>query len=141
MVNELIAEAFNVLRQYDTQERLREDQFSYASRHFVVKLPEEWLEVPTMAQLGELQAEIQVRTLAQHIWAEASQTLQYKQEQNVPPVVRRAIYRVSALLETVDLEFERVLDQRETYRSTVEASATDEALNVDLLEKALELIS
>lgn len=75
LVNELIAQNFQVVRQYDTQDRLQEDQFGYASRHFVVKLPEGWLEVPTLAQLGDLQAEIQIRTLAQHIWAEASQNL------------------------------------------------------------------
>lgn len=44
------------------------------------------------------------------------------------------------MLETVDLEFERVLDQRETYRTTVEVSATDEVLNVDLLEKTLDAL-
>lgn len=56
----------------------------------------------------------------------------------MPPVVRRAIYRVSALLETVDLEFERVLEQREAYRGAVEVLDTDEVLNVDLLEKVLD---
>ena len=93
-----------------------------------------------MEGLGEFLAEIQVRTLAQHIWAAASHELQYKQEQSVPPAVRRAIYRVSALLETVDLELDRVLAQRLEYVAQVSAkpSAIETDLNVDLLESILD---
>jgi putative GTP pyrophosphokinase len=87
--------------------------------------------------MKNLKAEIQVRTTAQHIWAVASHTLQYKHEESVPLSVRRAIHRVSALLETVDLEFERVLEQREAYRSQSITSRQDEALNTDLLEEML----
>lgn len=136
-VCEVLANTFNVLDQYDTQERLKEDQFGYSSIHFIIELPESWLSVPTLAQLGGMKAEVQVRTFAQHIWAAASHALQYKQEQSVPPPVRRAIYRVSALLETVDLEFERVLEQRDTYRSNL-STDVDELLNVDLLEEVCD---
>ncbi len=137
-VCESLANHFTVVRHYDTQERLKQDQFGYSSIHYVVELPKHWLAVPTLAPLAGLQAEIQVRTLAQHIWAEASHSLQYKQEANVPPLVLRSIYRVSALLETVDLEFERVLEQRESYRSEADISGTADALNVDLLVKTLD---
>jgi putative GTP pyrophosphokinase len=83
-------------------------------------------------------AEIQIRTTAQHIWAAASHTLQYKQEGSVPAPVRRAIHRVSALLEMVDLEFEHILEQRESYRSEAGQVAPDAMLNVDLLETLLD---
>ena len=138
-VCELIEKNFTVLRRYDTQERLKADQFGYSSVHFVIKLRPEWLAVPTFSQLGDLQAEIQVRTTAQHIWASASQVLQYKNEDSVPGELRRAIYRVSALLETVDLEFERLLEQRDEYREAISADASprDEDLNVDLLQSML----
>jgi ppGpp synthetase/RelA/SpoT-type nucleotidyltranferase len=134
----LLTESFKVIRQYDTQERLAEDQFGYSSIHFIIELPEDWLAVPTLSRFRGLIAEVQVRTLAQHIWAAASHTLQYKQTEGIPPSVRRAIHRASALLETIDLEFERVLEQRELYIANVDISATEEYLNVDLLEKALD---
>lgn len=73
----LLQNNFKIVDRYDTVKRLKEDQFGYSSIHFVVELPEGWLGVPTMAGLANLRAEIQVRTTAQHIWAEASQTLQY----------------------------------------------------------------
>jgi ppGpp synthetase/RelA/SpoT-type nucleotidyltranferase len=137
-VCDLLSNNFEVIRQYNTQDRLAENQFGYSSKHFIVELPKQWLAVPTLARFAGLQAEIQVRTVAQHMWAAASHTLQYKQEASVPPAVRRAIYRASALLETVDLEFERVLEQREIYRDSVDIIETKDELNVDLLSKTLD---
>lgn len=135
-----ISDTFEVIKQENTQERLKEDQFGYSSFHFLIRLPTEWLSVPSLSALGELNAEIQVRTVAQHIWAAASHILQYKNEENVPLPVIRAISRVSALLETVDLEFERVLEKREIYRAELDIKTSDELLNVDLLEKILDSI-
>lgn len=135
-----IAGTFNILKQENTLERLKEDQFGYSSIHFVIKLPDAWLTVPSLSNLGDLNAEIQVRTVAQHIWAAASHLLQYKNEENVPLPVRRSISRVSALLETVDLEFERVLEQRDTYRAELNVESSNELLNVDLLEKVLDSV-
>ena len=137
----IIEDSVQVIRRYDTHERLKTDQFGYASIHFVISLPDSWLSVPTLSPLREIQAEIQVRTLAQHIWASASHTLQYKQEDTVPPSLLRSIYRVSALLETVDLEFERVLFDRGSYRQqleTLSGQEDNEELNVDLLESTMD---
>lgn len=137
-VASLITEHFSIVRSYDTAERLKEDQFGYASLHMVVELKGTWLALPTLAALGGLRIEIQVRTLAQHIWAMVSQTLQYKQEQAVPPTVIRSIHRASALLETIDLEFDRVLSEREGYRKDLQAGSPAEEMNVDLLESILD---
>lgn len=140
-VCEMLRRTFDVVDQYDTLGRMREDQFGYASIHFVVQLPETWLAVPTMSDMGGFRAEIQVRTTAQHIWAAASHTLQYKNEASVPPEIRRAISRVSALLETVDLELERVLAEREHYVASLDnRTDPDEILNVDLVQKVLDEI-
>ena len=138
----LLAGQFQIVKQYDTQERLSENQFGYASVHLILKVPPTWLKVPTLSDYGDLIAEIQVRTLAQHIWSAASHVLQYKKENTVPTTVRRSIYRVSALLETVDLEFERLLSERDAYRSAISEAAPsetlDEKLNVDSLDKLLQ---
>lgn len=137
-VDELVHQTFDVKSSEDASERLDEAQFGYQSSHYIIKLPETWLEVPSMADLGDLHVELQVRTLAQHIWAVASHKLQYKDEASVPPPIRRAIIRASALLETVDLEFERVLSERKDYLETGISEKTDtELLNVDLLSSIL----
>jgi ppGpp synthetase/RelA/SpoT-type nucleotidyltranferase len=139
-VCDIISTNFTIVDKEDTAKRLKADQFGYVSTHFVAELSPNWLSIPTFSGATGLRAELQVRTLAQHIWAEASYHLQYKQEPSIPAEVRRSVHRVSALLEVVDLEFERVLDLRESYRSTVDVSTTNEDLNVDLLEKMLDLL-
>lgn len=140
-VGKLIDRTFEVLSRENTAQRLDETQFGYQSQHYVIRLPKEWLSIPSFKDLGSLKVEIQVRTVAQHIWAAASHKLQYKQELSVPPPVRRAIHRVSALLETVDLEFERVLIDRDTYRFTeLNLSESDQILNVDIVEALLTMM-
>ncbi|AWG83693.1 GTP pyrophosphokinase [Vibrio parahaemolyticus] len=112
----IVKNNFEIIDIEDVSKRLSDDQFGYQSTHYTIKLPQEWLSLPTLSDLNQLKAEVQIRTLAQHIWAVASHKLQYKQEQSVPVPLRRSINRVSALLETVDLEFERVLIERHDYR-------------------------
>ena len=136
----LIEENFEVYKKYDTAHRLKEDQFGYSSIHLLAKVPEKWLNVPSMSKFKDFNAEIQLRTGSQHIWAEASHALQYKIEKDVPRSLLRAVFRVSALLETVDLEFERVLSQREEYRNSIVTTPDEQELNVDILEKFLDSI-
>jgi putative GTP pyrophosphokinase len=128
---------FTVLEKEDTGIRLGEKEFGYQSRHYRVSLPREWLTVPSLAPFRELCAELQVRTAAQHIWAATSHILQYKQEQSVPLPLRRSIYRVSALLETVDLEFERLLGERRQYVEQTAEPSTEQPLDVDVLANIL----
>jgi ppGpp synthetase/RelA/SpoT-type nucleotidyltranferase len=132
---EALANSLQTMRRYDTWSRLQDDQFGYASTHIVTALPSSEGIPPEGITLL---AEVQVRTVAQHLWAAASHLLQYKRESAVPPPVRRSVHRVAALLETVDLELERVLEEREEYTSTEGEGYTDADLNVDLLRSALE---
>lgn len=84
-----------------------------------------------------LSAEIQVRTMAQHIWAAASHKLQYKQEENIPQPLKRSIHRVSALLETVDLEISRLNNERNSYLKSLDVAEENLQLDVDIAAKIL----
>ncbi len=134
----LVEESLEILHHHDKADELSHEQFGYQSFHFIVRPPSTWLTVPTFSTFRGLQAEVQIRTLAQHLWAATSHKLQYKQESSVPPPVRRSIHRVSALLETVDLEFERLLTERDAYRATVETGSESRRLNSDVLEATLD---
>ncbi|MEQ1906559.1 MAG: RelA/SpoT domain-containing protein [Pirellulaceae bacterium] len=137
-MHRLLSKTFRVVSYEDTASRLDEAQFGYQSAHYVIALPDDWLKVPTMSEFRDLRAEVQVRTLSQHIWAAASHKLQYKREASVPFPLRRSINRVSAILETVDLELERLLDDRESYVTQVAAVSEDRVLNVDIVRAVLE---
>jgi len=114
------------------------DGFGYQSVHAIVRLS---TPAPDLAPGNEappaLRAEVQIRTLAQHIWAAASHDLQYKKERAVPTPLRRTIQRVSALLETIDLELERVLAEREEYVADIEMDVGQLVLDIDILRKIL----
>jgi len=137
-VHGLLTNEFKVIEYEDTADRLDDMQFGYQSIHYNVRLKESWLKVPSFQDFSGLNVELQVRTLAQHNWAAASHKLQYQNEQSIPLPVRRSIFRVSALLETVDLELERVLDEREQYLSKITTISDNELLNVNTLERVLD---
>lgn len=144
LVTSCLKKKFLVLHEEDKLDDLDEDKFGYQSRHYILKIPDSWLQVPTYNKFGEFKAEIQVRTLAQHIWAAASHKLQYKHEGSVPLQLRRAINRASAMLEVIDLEFERILMEREGYVNIIEAEMVrdDELSNDRTLDiESLRLIA
>lgn|SRR5574337_124168 len=137
-VSGAISETFYVLEAEDKGKRHTVDQFGYKSVHYDVAVPKEWAVVPSTRAFDRFSAEIQVRTLAQHMWAAASHELQYKVEQSVPDEVRRSIHRIASLLETVDAEYERLLVERENYRSRIESDRFDSRLNTDILRSVLD---
>jgi putative GTP pyrophosphokinase len=139
-IQKIIEGNFKVLHKEDTFTRLKEDQFGYGSIHYEVHPPGEWLKIPTLKKLDGLRAEIQVRTGSQHIWAAASHVLQYMKVTHVPVPVRRTINRVAALLETIDLEFERVLVEREEYSLQIDKGKDDISLNTESLKRLLDAI-
>ncbi|EKP0278050.1 hypothetical protein JGK46_001901 [Aeromonas bestiarum] len=137
-IDALLKKTFTVRSIEDTSHRLTEAQFGYQSQHYIIQIPDSWQGVPSYVDLGEIRIELQVRTLAQHIWAAASHKLQYKHEASVPLPLRRSIYRASALLETVDLEFDRLLQERNTYvEEQLHHEDPDAPLNVDILDSVL----
>jgi ppGpp synthetase/RelA/SpoT-type nucleotidyltranferase len=133
----------DIVKKYDPSEDLQENQFGYSSTHIVAKIPKKWRSVPTLNKLEDFVFEIQVRTLAQHIWASASQDLQYKDEKSTPKQLRRSIGRISALLEVIDFEFSRMIKERQEYKVSLIADnfiEDNKELNVDILAEILEKV-
>lgn len=137
-VGAVIDNTFHVLETDDKRKRHSVDQFGYVSIHYDIAVPEAWAVVPSIRAFERFGAEIQVRTLAQHMWAAASHELQYKHEQSVPDEVRRSIHRIASLLETVDAEYERLLVEREQYWSQIAKDEVDRRLNTDILRSVLD---
>jgi putative GTP pyrophosphokinase len=132
----IIENNFMVLNKEDITNKLGVSQFGYGSIHYDVETPDSWCSVPTLRGLKGFRAEIQVRTASQHIWAVASHVLQYKHESDIPLTLRRSINRLSALLETVDLEFERLVSDRNNY--LIKFLDDKETLNVETLRRVLD---
>lgn len=112
----LLQDTFNVITLQDKETLLNSDQFGYRSHHLILKLKDEWLSTPIYRNLGELKAEVQIRTNLTHTWAEIEHELGYKKAEEIPSQFRRKFSQLSALLEIADEQFENLKDDINEYR-------------------------
>lgn len=119
----------------DKRELLDPDRFGYLSLHYVVKLPAARLRLTEYRRFSNCQAEIQIRSILQHAWAEIEHDLGYKGKQAVPREVRRRFSRLAGLLEIADTEFAQIRDSLLEYEKTVSQRIADAPASV-LIDKA-----
>jgi len=112
-----------------------DDQFGYESVHYEIKLKQGCSSPDKYDKFNNLIAEIQVRTFAQHLWAAASHYLHYQERKDVGKPLQRPLSRISALLELVDEEYDRLLTLKEEYQKNADINDSTETLNVDLIER------
>src|SRR4030043_1034441 len=103
-----------------------DDQFGYQSVHYEVSLKRNSCTADIFDKLGNLTAEIQVRTLSQHLWAAASHYMHYKERKDVGKPLQRPLNRISALLELIDEEYDRLLNLKEEYLKNADISDSAE---------------
>ena len=111
-VADLLGDQFSVLDDRDMgQETAREGRFGYASRHLLIA-PDAPV-APGYDALGGQRAQVQVRTVLQHAWAEFEHAIRYKgtiPEEHVPDLDRRFTL-AAGLLELADREFSMIRDR------------------------------
>ncbi|NYB26967.1 MAG: hypothetical protein HVN34_06465 [Methanobacteriaceae archaeon] len=144
-IEEVIKEEFNVLEIENKSELCNEDEFKYLSVHFIVKLKEDWLNIPSYRDLGELKIEIQIRTILQHAWADISHKLAYKKKEQVPRQIMRQLYSLSAILENADTQFDSLRESKEEYKLNISGTPLEngtfdlnQELNLDSLQAFLD---
>jgi ppGpp synthetase/RelA/SpoT-type nucleotidyltranferase len=121
--------------------------FGYRGIHLSIRPVEVAVPRPDHDECGTLdRVEIQVRTQAQHAWAEVEHRLRYKSD-SVDDATSRTLDRVAALLETADDMLFRLADAAETRaaddehalapeETTQEAATAEGALTLpELLER------
>ncbi|MCB0538469.1 MAG: (p)ppGpp synthetase [Ignavibacteriae bacterium] len=142
----IINKEFSIKESVDKEDLLNDDQFGYRSYHFIGKIKKNWLEAPNYRGLEELKAEIQVRTILMHAWAEIEHKLAYKQKIHIPSHLKRKLYRISAKLEEADEQFEDIKIESEKYREKMISEARQKGgefdkeikLNLDSLQAFLD---
>lgn len=121
-------------RKRDTKE------FGYSSLHLVVSLKEIDIQQDEHLKIfSGYKAEIQVRTVLQHAWAEIEHSLGYKYEGNVPGKYQRSFSRLSAMLEIGDLEFDRLRRGLTAYKGALDKSIEKGGRTVQLNQDSLFL--
>ena len=86
------------------------DRFGYLSLHYVVRVDQVRRLLPEWSRFSALKAEIQIRSILQHAWAEIEHDLGYKTKLATPRSVRRRFARLAGLLELADDEFRDLRD-------------------------------
>lgn len=143
----IISENYNVLTSENTFDRLNSNEFGYRSHHVVIKIPDAWLGAPAYRKLNGLKAEIQIRTLLMHAWAEIQHKLAYKNSEQVPDNFRRKLFRLSAKFEEADEQFEEIrLNIDQVKKDAISGSGNtldnlrDQVVNLDTVTLMLETI-
>lgn len=121
----------------DMATRLRVNEFGYLSVHYVVRFklgvfPTKEIPVRIPRSIYGLDAEIQVRTLLEHTWADIEHGLLYKN--NIKPHKKweREFARLAAILEDADESFHRLEDTIEVYRSNYSAYMTRQEIKNEM---------
>jgi len=131
----------------DCADRLKPTEFGYRSVHYIVKLRSDKMKEyglaipqPVLEQLSKLSAEIQVRTVVEHAYADFAHDLTYKGAFEVPTAWLRELASVAAALEEADQTFSRIEEKLSLYATNYGKYLSTEELETEIenLEAALE---
>ena len=101
-ITNIIKKQFDVLNEDNKISHLDYNQMGYKSYHLDVKLRENNTPHDIYLKLGNLVAEIQVRTLCENVWAEVDHDIGYKPKSDVQYEIRRQIHCLGGLFEIAD---------------------------------------
>ncbi|GAB4012301.1 DUF429 domain-containing protein [Nocardioides ultimimeridianus] len=127
-VAELLGQAFVVLDDRDMgQETASEGRFGYASRHLLIGVEPDGGGAG-YETLRDLHAQVQIRTVLQHAWAEFEHDIRYKgtiPDAHIPDFDRRFTL-AAGLLELADREFSTIRDRLREPLSTAAPETEDD---------------
>lgn len=103
----------------DKGKTLDPDRFGYLSLHYVISLDNKRIHLAEYSDFKDIKAEIQIRSISQHAWAEIEHDLGYKASIEIPKAISRDISRLAGLLEIVDKEFIEIREEINKYTEKV----------------------
>lgn len=105
----MIQDEFEIIERVDhTASAEREQRLGYLSVHYLVRLGINRKKLSEYKKFDGLVAEIQVRTVLQHAWAEIEHDIRYKSTSTIPQAISRRFMTLAGLLEIADREFEAI---------------------------------
>ncbi len=144
---DLVEKEFEIIESQNKEELLNSDEFGYRSHHLIIKIPESWQNAPNYRNLNELKAELQIRTVLMHAWAEIQHKLAYKKEEHIAnKKMARQFSRISAKLEEADEQFEDLRNDATNYQEELKSRASQDddtfkeikEINLDNLQAYLD---
>lgn len=120
-IENIVSEHFEIIEKIDKSNDKKINNFGYGAIHFVVRLGKN-SSGARYDDLKNLVCEIQIRTVLQDAWAIIDHHLIYKNEMNVPSVLRKKLHLLSETFESADEEFQQIRRERQEYLSEIEES-------------------
>lgn len=118
----------------DLKSRLKVNEFGYRSVHYIVTPKNaDILGIPVDPRFQSMKAEIQVRTLAEHIWADISHDRIYKTNLNIPDAWRREAAMLAAMLENADKMFEQISQEIDSASALYELQHIKSKAETDII--------
>lgn len=130
-IEELISKNFDI-KVLEVESKLGTDKVGYRSHHWKVSLSSLRLSLPEYIKFGGLYAELQVRTILQHAWAQIGHNQVYKPNVLLPDKIKRDFTLLSGLLEIADNEFGRISQAITNYSVEVEEKTLKGDLEVSI---------
>lgn len=121
-------------------ESLAASEFGYLSWHYIVSFkPDVFATSVVPPELLGLKAELQVRTILQHAWADINHELSYKNAFKLPRRWQRDFARLAAVLEEADRDFELIARGLDEYAASYRATGTPEELHAECAKLSVVL--
>lgn len=128
-VDKVIYELFDVRDKLNKGEKLEQtERFGYQSVHYIISFTQERLKFLELPHYADLKAEIQVRTILQHAWAEIEHDIQYKSAETIPITIHRRFSALAGLLEIADREFQAIQDEDKQLKALARQSVKENKL-------------
>lgn len=117
---------FTVLERSDrSAQLLNRELVGYHSIHYIVSLRPPRTNLPEYSMYADLRAEVQIRTVLQHAWAEIEHDIQYKSTDDIPRTIRQRFANLAGLLAIADREFQSLQDEAQQIRKETQSSVEE----------------
>ena len=134
-----------IVQEYDDKgAALQDDKFGYRDVHFLVRLkPERAMAIgfakKECREIGDRVAELQVRTVVQHAWADILHDRLYKAPLKLSKEAKRTGALLAAIMEDGDLSFDRLAGELDGMAANYTAYATRENVEREIAVQELIL--
>jgi putative GTP pyrophosphokinase len=142
-IKELIEREFDVDEENSVDKRRLHDpdRFGYMSLHYVISIKPQRLDLIEYSAFSGMKAEIQIRSILQHTWAEIEHDLGYKSKYSIPNELKRRFSQLSSLLELADREFLQIKHSIEDYDKKVIELLDRDPSEIDVDKNSIVIIS
>ncbi|HLZ81586.1 MAG TPA: hypothetical protein VKP04_08140 [Ktedonobacteraceae bacterium] len=120
-IDAVLLNEFHIHERTDKSDLLKEEErFGYQSVHYIVSLMGNRTILTEYRKYQGCVAEIQVRTVLQHAWAEVEHGIQYKSIETIPAPYRRRFLALAGLFEIADRELNSLQEEDEALQKSAQ---------------------